>query len=347
VVTPDEAIKEAEAGNLKPVYLVLGEETFLTELVVRALRDGAMRDGIQGLNDDRFTAGEDRDRDSADRVIGAAKMVPMMAKRRLVLVRALERWEGRDDGGEPAKGAKDKARPLDDLAEYAGDPVDSTVMVLVATKLHGSRKIVTVAKKKGFLVGCDPIPKRELSRWVEDRVKKLGHTIDRETSYELAELTGPDLGGVADALERLSLYVGVGGHIGERALAEAVTRVRPSTSWDLVDAVAQRRLGAALTILGRVDVDSELPLLGSIAWSVRQLVKFDGFLREGLRPDEAGQRAGMPPFKIDGARAQLRKLTPGTLSRWMRSLADADRALKGSKRSGRVVMETLLIDMCR
>jgi DNA polymerase III subunit delta len=348
---PDEAIKEAEAGNLQPVYLVLGEETFLTELVARAVRAAAMKDGIPGLNEDRFTAGEDRDRDSAERIVGAAKVMPMMAKRRLVMVRALERWEGRDDaqGGsdEGGKSSKEKARPLDELAEYLNDPVDSTVLLLVASKLHGQRKIVTIAKKKGFLVACDPIPKRDLSKWVEARAKRLGHTIDREAAFELAELTGPDLGSVADALERLSLYVGPSGHIDERALADAITRVRPSTSWDLVDAVAQRRLGAALTILGRVDVDSELPLLGSIAWSVRQLVKFDGYVREGLRPDEAGQRAGMPPFKVDGARAQLRKLAPGTLSRWMRALADADRALKGSRRSGRVVMETLLIDMCR
>jgi len=331
---------------------VLGEENFLSEAAVRGIRDAVARDGIAGLNEDRFTAGEDHERDSAARVIAAARMMPMMAKRRLVLVRALERWEGRDDGEPDAKAetksrAKEKARPLDDLAEYVAAPVDSAVLVCVATKLHGQRKLVTAAKRGGFVVECNPIHKRELPRWVEEQAKKLGHVIERQAAYELAELAGPELGSVADALERLSLFVGKEGTITEDTLASVVTRVRPSTSWDLVDAVAQRRLGAALTILGRVDVDSELPLLGSLAWSVRQLVKFDAYVKDGLRADEAGQRAGMAPFKVDSAKAQLRKLAPGTLSRWVRALAEADRALKGSKRSGRVVMETLLVDMCR
>jgi len=351
-VTPDEAIKEAGSGNLRPLYLVHGEESFLAEAVVKALRDAGMAGGIPGLNEDRYTAGEDRERDSAERVVSAARMMPMMAKRRVVLLRNIDRWEGRDDASDGADGkeksrAKDKAKPLDELVEYATEPVDTTLFIMTATKLNAQRKIFTLAKKSGFLVACDSISKRDLPRWVEERTKKLGHTIDREAAYELAELVGPELGTVADALERLSLFVGPKGHISGEALTATVTRVRPNTSWDLVDAVAQRRLGAALLILDRVDTDSELPLLGSIVWSVRQLVKFDGYMKEGLRADEAGQRAGMPPFKIDNARSQLKKLQPGTLSRWLRALAEADRALKGSKRSGRIVMETLLIEMCR
>ncbi len=347
-MTPEQAIKEADSGNARPVYLVLGEESFLVEMAVRAIRQAVAREGIAGLNEDRFVAGEDHERDSAERAIAAARMLPMMAKRRLVLVRALERWEGRDDGdGETKTRAKDRGRPLDELAEYAAAPVDSTVMLLVAEKLHAQRKLVSAAKKGGFVVECGPVHKRDLPRWVEERAQKRGVAIDRQAAYELAELAGPELGAVDDALERLSLYVGPSGRVDEATIAAVVTRVRPSTSWDLVDAVAQRRLGAALSILDRVDTDSELPLLGSIAWSVRQLVKFDAHLRDGLRPDEAAQRAGMAPFKVDSARTQLRKLAPGTLSRWMRALAEADRALKGSRRTGRVVMETLLVDMCR
>src|SRR5262245_38080764 len=151
-MTPDQAVAEARAGKLRPVYLVMGEERYLADEVLAALRDAAMKGNIPGFNEDKFTAGEA----SVDKILGAAKMLPMMGPRRLVLVRSVERWEGKkeDEGGDTAAR---EATPLDQLAEYAKAPIDTTVMVLVATKLHGQRRIVTAAKKGGFIVSCDEL----------------------------------------------------------------------------------------------------------------------------------------------------------------------------------------------
>ena len=77
----------------------------------------------------------------------------MMAKKRVVLVRGLERW----DVGSAEGASDDDAKalpPLDRLAEYAKAPIDTTCMILVAQKLDGRRKLVALAKKAGFLVDC-------------------------------------------------------------------------------------------------------------------------------------------------------------------------------------------------
>lgn len=348
-MTPDEAIRDARAGNLRPVYLVTGEEVVLVQGVVKALRAAAMKDGIEGLNEDLYTAGEGDLRDSAESPIGAARMMPMMARRRFVLVRGLERWESREEKAAEREAEKPKGKvraPLDDLAEYAKEPADSAVMVLVAQKLHGQRRLVTLAKKQGFLVACDPVAPRELPRFIEGRAKELGHAIDREAAGDLANLVGPDLGTVFDALERLSLYVGPEGRITEGAIADVITRVRPATSWNLVDAIFQRRLGAALALVAELEADADLMVLGSIASSVRQAIKFDGLVQAGEPVDAAAQRAGVQPWKVDALRAQLRRLDPGALHRWIDRIAEADRALKGSKRPGTSVLETLVIDLC-
>ena len=98
-MTPDEAIQRARAGDLLPVWLVVGEERFLVDQVVAALRDAAVGTGPAGFNEDRFTAGEG----DVDRVLSAARMVPMMAKRRLVLVRSLERWDKATAGDDSSR----------------------------------------------------------------------------------------------------------------------------------------------------------------------------------------------------------------------------------------------------
>lgn len=347
-VTPEEAIAQAHEGKLLPVYLVMGEERWFVDRVVSALREAVAKQGIAGFNDDKFTAGEAQ----VNAVLGAAKMLPMMAKKRFVLVRAVDRWEKKeDDGGdEPAgKKAKAAASPLDELAEYAKAPSDSTVLVLLASKLHGQRRIVTGAKKGGWLVACDPLDRRSIPAWIKGLAKEKGHTIAPEAAEQLAELSGSDLPYLADAMERLALYVGPKGTIGEEAVKKLVTRVAHTPVWDLLDAVMMRRPGRALAALADAmeERDSALPLHGLLFSSVRSLLKMEAAMLDGLDPSEAAQRAGIPPFKARERAQTVRALPPGTLRRWIELLSAADLALKGSKRPGQAVMETLVLEMSR
>ncbi len=349
-VTPEQAIAEARGDKLRPVYLVLGEERLFVDRVIVALREGAMKGGIAGFNDDKFTAGEA----TAPAIVNACRMVPMMAKRRFVLVRGLDRWEKKgDDGGDddaPKPGKKGKVvdSPLDELAEYAKEPSDSTVLVLASTKLHGQRRLVTTAKKGGFLVSCDELARNALPGWIANVAREKGHGLTPELAFHLAEIAGPELGYVTDVIERLSLYVGPKQPFTEDAVAQIVTKVRPNSVWALIDALGRRRTAVALATLADVydPRDGGLKMLGAVTWSVRQMVKFDSALRGGSDPREAAQRAGVAPFKVQEMTQTVKGIPPGTLARWMRLLAHADLALKSSKRPAQAVLEAMILEMC-
>jgi DNA polymerase-3 subunit delta len=92
-MTPAQALNEAKTGALRPVYLVLANEPHTATGVVRALRHAALVGAVPGLNEDQFDAGERK----VDDALSAARTLPMMAKRRLVVVRQIERWEPRAD----------------------------------------------------------------------------------------------------------------------------------------------------------------------------------------------------------------------------------------------------------
>ena len=320
-VTPEQALKEASTGSLRPVYLVMGEERWYADRVVTAIREAVAKGGIAGFNEDKFTAGEA----SSEAVLNAAKMLPMMAPRRFVMVRSVERWEKKgesDDGDDDApaegpagkKGVSKALGPLDQLAEYAKSPAPTAVLVLIASKLHGQRRIVTAAKKADFLVACEPLNRRALPGFIKAAAKEKGNPIDAEVAEALAEIAGPELGYVVDAIERLSLYVGLKQPITEEAIAQVVIRVRQSTVWELIGAIGQRRLDRALAA--------------------------------GASSGEAAQRAGVPPFKAGELSQTLRTLPPGALPVWMRLLAEADLALKSSRRPAQAILETMLVDMC-
>lgn len=351
-MTPEQLHDEVGSGTLRPVYVVVGEERLLADRVVAAVREAATKGGVAGFNEDKFTAQES----SIDSILSAAAMVPMMAPRRFVLVRGLDRWEKKaaEADDEDARGDKVDAdalakSPLDRLAEYAKAPVPSTVLLLSATKLHGQRRLVTVAKKGGFLVECAPLARRELPGYVTRTARDKGHRIAADAAEQLAEIAGTDLATLEDAIERLSLYVGAGKPIGEDAVAAVVTRVRQSTVWELVDALGRRRLDRALAVLADAyDArDGGLRLLGAVSWSVRQLVKLDSALRAGLSHNEAAGRAGVSPFKVGELAQTLRGMPRGTPERWMRSLAEADVALKSSRRPADAILEAMVVEMCR
>ena len=338
-MTPEEAIREAGSGKLRPVYLLVGEERFLVDRVVAVLRAAALDGKGAAFNDDRFTAGEA----PIDTVVSAAQTLPMMGSRRAVTVQGVERWEQKGGGDDS------RASPLDVLAEYAKAPSPSTVLLLVAAKLHGQRRIVTAAKKGGFFVGCEPLKRHVLPSWVQRHAAERGHRLAPGVADALSELCGPDLAPLADALERLSLYVGPGGEIGDEALAQVVTRVRQDTVWKLVDAIAARHLDQALAALDDAHDarDGGLRLLGTIGWSVKQMVKYEAARRAGAASNDAAQAAGVPPFKIQQVEHAVRELGSARLEGWLRALARCDRALKSSRRPSQAILEAMLVELCR
>ena len=341
-MTPEAASAEAKAGKLRPVYVVLGEERLLRDRVVAELRAASLGRGIAEFNEDKFTAGET----DVDTVLSAVRTVPMMAPKRFVLVRSAERWDsgGGDDDEKPT------SSPLDKVAEYLKAAVDSTCLVIVAQKLDGRRKLAQVAKKQGIVVQCDPLDARTLPGWIVDGCAKRGHVIDRDTAAFLAEIAGHELAYLDDCLERLSLYVGPNNPIDEAAISTCVARVRAADTWAVVGAVGNRDLRAALVALADAydPRDRGLPLLGALAWSVRQLAKYKAAVDDGAGHDEAARKAGaFIPQRAFELRDRAKQLRARDVDRWIVVLAETDLALKGSRRPPEAVLEDMITQLCR
>ncbi|MET0795500.1 MAG: DNA polymerase III subunit delta, partial [Polyangiaceae bacterium] len=280
-MTPDQAIQEAAEQKLRPVYLLIGDERHLESKVVQALKAATIKGGIPGLNEDQIQAQEA----DVENALSAARTLPMMAKRRFVLVRGLEHWEGREvaEGKEPE--AKTKSQPpLDRLLEYCQAPSPSTVLVLVGGGLNKNRKLVTVARKDGWLVNCEALSRADLPGFIELAARERGNRLEPGVADLIAELAGPELGPVTDALERCCLYAGAGQAVTEDVVAECVVRLRAKTVWELVAAVGKRDPGAALSALSEVydPQDRGLRLLGVLSWSTRQMLRFESALSDGL-----------------------------------------------------------------
>lgn len=335
-------MEEAQAGRLRPVYLVVGDELFFRQQVLGAMRQAVVGGGGASLNEDQFVAGE------ADikTVLAAARTLPMFGARRLVTLRSLERWDRGEVDDKDTKGVVQK--PLDQLADYVAAAPESTTLLLIADKLDNRRRLVVSAKKGGFLVVCSSLPAHALAGWVHERARGHGHRVGPNAAEMLAELCGSDLSVLSDALERVELFVGQGAEVTEAAVLECVANMQPGNVWELVSAVGRRDAGAALAALERVFEPGAGPrLVGLLCWSARQLIKFGSARRAGLSPDQAAVRAGAPPFKARELNDQLRQLSLDRAERWLEALARLDFDLKGGSRlPQKALLETALLGFC-
>jgi DNA polymerase III subunit delta len=329
VIAIEQLIAEAQAGKLPAVCLLIGSERWLIERAVTALRVAALGQGPNGFNDDLFQ-GQGL---VAQRAVAAARTLPMLAARRFVLVRNL-------DAAAPAE--------LDVLAEYLRAPSPDSCLVLVGEKLDGRAKLAKQARELGACFEAEPPRLYEMPRIALREAELRGHALSEQGAQALADALGPDLAALDDALERLSLFVGAGQPIDERAVETCVAHVRTESVWSLVDAVGERNARQALAAAASLLTDREPPLriLALVARQLRILAKLRAELASGLKPQEATQRAGAPPFKARELCAMAKRFDDAQLARAFRVIAETDVALKGSKVPGARVLEGAVLALC-
>jgi DNA polymerase-3 subunit delta len=322
-------IGEARAGRFMPVVVLVGGERFLADRATKLLKKAALGEGPPGFNDDVFQGSQV----TARKVANAARTLPMMANARFVLIR--------DADSIPAA-------ELDGLASYVAAPSPSTCVVLVAEKLDGRSKLAKAAKSAGSWIDCEPLKGAILERFIGGEAKRRGHAIEPAAASALLDAIGNDLAALDDAIERLSLYVGKGGKIHTQAIEASITRVRIDTIWTVVDAVAARKASVALAGVGSLLSDREPPLkiLAMVARQLRMVAKAKQALADGLRGPEMARAAGALPFKARDLENAARKFDDAALHAAFRALAEADLALKGSKRPGEVVIQETILALC-
>ena len=323
-------IGAAREGRFSPVHVLLGSETFLVERAIRLLKQASLGDGPPGFNDDVFHGAAGL---SGQKIVAAAKTLPMMANARFVLVRSVDKMSTEEQAH---------------LAAYVSAPVDSTCVVLVAPKLHGQSKLSKAAKKAKVIAEAKPLKGSALRRFAKEESKRRGHSLGPRAAEALVESIGEDLGALDDAIERLSLYVGGGAKIDAAAVEACVSRVAADSIWALVDAVGMRDTKRALEAAGSLLDNREAPLriLAMVARQLRIVAKMRDALLSGLRGGDAAAKAGAPPFKARELTDSARRFTSVQLAFAFDVLADADLALKGSKRPGELVLEEAILTLC-
>jgi DNA polymerase-3 subunit delta len=301
-------VADARAGRLAPVYILHSEHPVLVDRAVAAIRDAAVPPAMRGFNYDVVEG-----KATASRILGAARTLPMMAARRMVMVRDLALVPADEH---PA------------IVEYLDRPSETTVLLMLTSKLDKRLKLFAAAAKKG-LVHVLEAP-RNPGPWIRAEADARGVTLAGAAVDRLVDAVGADLSRLALVIEQLALYAG------DRAVTaddvdDLVADTRERTVFELTDAIGAGDLRGALSAVSSLadQRQSAIGVIAMLARHVRQLSMVHAGRAQGLGKGEMAQAVGAPPFVVDKLSQQARRYAPAALVRATRLLADADRALKG------------------
>jgi DNA polymerase-3 subunit delta len=252
---------------------------------------------------------------------------------RLVIVHGAERWRKAD---------------LEAIAAYLGDPVDGTVLALVAEDLPRGSAVLGVVEKHGQVLRYD-VPKRaNLHGWVHKELGRLGVSADADAARALVELVGEDTVALAGEMEKLAAWAD-GEAVTRKEVEQLVAPGREAAAWALTDAWGVRDLPALLEACDLALEKKEPFLLAvSLASHVGRVRAAQVLGEEGLGARDVAARLKIKEFLARKALQHAERYSREELDSALVRLAELDAAIKGASRlSAELELARALIDVTR
>jgi DNA polymerase III subunit delta len=330
--TPTAVRKQLAAGKPDPIYLILGDdEAEMSQLVSEITT--LVEDELRAFNVERMYA-TDKSVTAAS-IAEAAMLLPMMASQRVVIVLRAERLlkpkrkgKGEEEIQDDGSGDADAAANADALERYVKNPERQTVLVLVASDVDRTRRLYKALQKTATIVECWGLKggkdvrvdlrqvARQADQLVRQAVAAAGQEIDAAASRLVAERAGTDIATLRGDVDRLILFAAGKPRITVADAREVVSAESAQDDWAVTTAIQRGDAAEALKQLALSLDGGAVPymILGQLAW----------FVREKLAMSD--------PRRVRGA---------------IDALFRTDVDLKSSGGDARVLLERLVVELCR
>jgi DNA polymerase-3 subunit delta len=327
-------------GRFEPCYYFFGVTDVLKDEAIAHLLDRVLEPGLRDFNVDVRSAGSLL----PEEVETLCTSLPMMADRRVVVVRDVEAWTKRAK----AKGA---------ILRYLDRPSPETLLILVQG--GGQPESDSDLAKKSYTVDFGALRQDHAERWLTKRAGELGLQLDAEAGPHILAAVDGDLGAAASELAKLA---GLGDdEIITVDLVSSFLGVRHGeTQYDWRDAVLGDQHGRALAMLPHVLSQpgmSGVKLVTLVGTSFIGLALARGHYDQGLRGGrlQSAIIAGLKRARVFGMdyRASARDWS-GLAPRWRQNrirvalgaVLRADQALKSTTISGETgILSDLVLTM--
>ncbi len=313
------------------LYLYYGPDEFSRSEAIAAHR-AQIAPEVADLNITRL---EGR-RLKIENLAAACEAFPFLADKRIVIVHDLLKQQKAGKDREELRTYLERVPPTCDLLFVESEDFDKRSTVF------------TYLKKAGELREFLPREGGDLLRWVAERSKALGVTIEPAAMQRLTLLVGGDSRTLLNELGKLASYVGGGGRIGVDAVDLLVQDETEQNLFAFIDDLSARRFGPASAGLRRLIADGQSPhaILFMVARQVRVLNGVKRMATQRMRPDDIANALGQKPFVVRKALDQARGFSEAELLRFHDRVLALDHASKTGRMEVETGLDLLVAEIC-
>ena len=320
--------RSLKEGNVRPLYLLIGPETYLRDEDARTIADEALRETLlREFNESRFSLASGNVREA----IAAAEQLPMMSAKRVVRITDFGKLREPDE---------------DVLIRYLKRPAESSVVIFVAEDLDRRKKWTNELLDKCAVVEFPAVKDGEARAWAKENLRRLKVSADERVLGEIITLVGTDIQTLSSELEKLASAAIEIGRITSEMVDDLVGRSRELSNFALGDQLISRNRKRAMETLHRLLDDGAEPvmLIGLIAGNYHRLAIAKDLLTRGKR-DEIFRVVRMPSFKQQEFVDTLQRSDASSIARGIERIAAADLAIKTSQATPRLQLEMLVCEL--
>ncbi|MFR9755997.1 DNA polymerase III subunit delta [Streptomyces sp. TR06-5] len=312
---------------LAPVTVAVGQEELLLDRAVQQV----------------VAAARESDPDTDVRELASSDLQPgtlaeltspsLFAERKVVVVRAAQ-----DLATDSVKAVK----------AYFAAPAEEITLVLLHAGGARGKGVLDAARKAGAReVPCARMTKPgERLAFVRGEFRAARRSATPEACQALVDAIGSDLRELASACSQLA--ADVEGTIDDTVVARYYTGRAEASSFAVADHAVEGRPAEALEALRWALSTGVAPVLvtSALAQGVRSVGKLASAPR-GMRQGELARELGMPPWKIDRVRKQMRGWSADGLATALRAVAAADAGVKGGGDDPEYALEQAVLTVAR
>ncbi len=319
-------------GELRPVYLLYGEEAYLTAYYADAIAKAAVSEDMGGFNMVKF----DGDTATLDQIEEAIDALPLMAERKCVVIRDLDFATG------------DTAERLMPLLE---NPPETTVTVLMymqlqpqTTKSAKWKALFEAVNKNGAVVQFKKKTTTELAAALCARAARGNCVLSSGNAALLVEQVGDNMLQLGNELDKL-IALADGGEITAALIYKAATKNLEAKVFDLSKAILRHKNDEAYGILHTLLQQREDPIaiLAVLSNTYVDMYRAKVASTAGVRTDEVAQvfaaSYARKEFRLRYAAQDAARISVEQLRAKLEILANADTLLKSSRAVPRFVLE--------
>lgn len=321
--------KSIESESFAPLYFFFGEEPYLIQQAVNYLKACAVSASTVDFNFTSYYAADANITQVGDEV----ETLPMMAPRRMVILKEIQDLTDKE---------------WSQLENLFITPVETTVFVLVGTKIDKRKKFFRILSEQAVTVEFKKPYENQIPGWIRQIAKAHELRISDEALQLFHRLVGSQLLEIEAEIKKLRDYIGVRTQIELEDVAQCVSKKREENVFDLCDSIAKSdRVSALIHLVQLIDQgQSEIGIVQLVARHMRILMT----IKQGIEQNLSGQKlavlAQVPSYYLQDYVTQSKQWSFKKLEQVLLILSETDKALKSSPVSAHIWLENMVMKIC-